>query len=138
MESVSDVLIIYGIGYRFVGILVPIAVSYNDEVVRILSDYCDNRIRISFDCIPILRCRFIEYFENDIVEIAIFRSHCLEETLCVFHIVGGFVGMVIDNHVNVVVDGRLNDVVHQSLVFADVRKIIAGSPILVDTHRGAD
>ena len=140
VECISNVVL--GIANRIVdcvvGMLVPVRITYEHQVVRILTNRFDDRFRVSLDSSPRLGSRFIENFENHVVIAAPLLSHVAEEGLCVVDIVASLMAMIVDNHVDIVVNSRLNHGVHQTLVLVHVAKVVPATPILIHTHGCAD
>ena len=140
VERVSGIVlgICNGVARRFVRVLVPAAVAHHDQVIRILSNRLHHVVGVSLDRAPTLRGRFIEYFKNDVIVLAPFLGHVAKECLCLRNVVGRLVAMVVDNHIDIVVDSRLHHGIHESLVIAFISKVIARIPVFIDTHRGAN
>ena len=118
--------------------LVPAGVTDQDQVVRILADRCDHSVRIGSNFIPALAGRFVEHFKNHVVITTPLLGHSAKERLCAVHVGAGLVAMVVDNHVDVVIDGRLYHGIHHALILALVRKIVTTAPVLVHAHSSTD
>ena len=140
MERVSDILL----GIRdlvansIARVLIPTTAPHKNQVVRILTYGLDYRIGVILDGSPGLCRRFVKDLENDVIVPAPLLRHVTEELPCVIEVVGRLVAVVVDNHVDVVVDGRLHHRIHQALVVAFLGEIVAGTPVLVHAHRRTD
>ena len=140
MERVGDVIL----GVRnlvtdgIARILIPTAVAHDNQVIGILADSRDDRIGIGLDGAPGLRSGLVENLEDDVIVLAPFLRHVAEELLGIVDIVRCLVAMVVDNHVDIVVDGGLHHSVHQALVVAFLGEVVAGAPVLVHAHRRTD
>ena len=127
VECVGDVLL--GIAHLvpdgIARVLVPATVAHDNQVVGILANRLDNGIGIVLDRAPALRGRLVENFKNHVVVLAPLLRHVAKELLGVVEVVARLVAVVVDNHIDIVVDSRLHYGVHQALVVAFLGKVVA-------------
>ena len=120
VERVGDILL----GIRnlvadgIARVLVPAAVPHKHQVVGVLADSLDDRVGISLDGAPGLCRGLVEDFKDHVIVLAPLLRHVAKKLPGVLDVVGRLVAMVVDNHVDVVVDGRLHHRIHQALVIA--------------------
>ena len=138
MESICHISIVYRIARRFIRILVIAAVAHDNQVIGMLANGVNHRNCILLDGAPRLRSGLVENLEDDVVVLAPFLRHVAEELLGIVDIIRCLVAMVVDNHVDIVVDGCLHHRIHQALVITFLGKVVTGTPVLVNTHRRTD
>ena len=113
-------VVVQGVGGVFLGVadfvadsvrrvLVPRGVAHEHQVVGILANHFDDLVGVVLDIAPRNLLRFVVDFENHVVVLAIGFGHFFKEILGGIGLLVGFVGMPVDNHVNVVLDGRFDN-----------------------------
>ena len=152
VERIGDVPVINRICKGRIRVLVVVRGSHHDKVVRILADRLENGPRIGSDAVhpigPRPACihprvaagilRLVVDFKNHVVIAAPPLGHVAKELLGLAGITLRTMAMVVDNHVDVVIDSGLDHRIHQALVVIHFREVVAIAPVLVDTHGSAD
>jgi len=101
----------------FVGMLTPVSIPQNDEVVGVCADDWDQLLVERFDNTgPGHSQRFVVGLEDNVVVTAIFLSHLIKEGLGFVDMILGVVIVPIDEDVDALRDGRVDDQLYLRLL----------------------
>ena len=162
MEGIGDIRVINRTTNDITGPRRPLRRTHHNQVVGIAANNGNHFLRIGLDFGPsnhatiliahvtrnIGPCAmtrfakgFIEYLENHVVISAPLLCLNLEKFLSTIDIFRSDVGMVVDNHVDVILDSRLDRLVKHVLVVLGltIHKVMAIAPSLqIHRHGGTD
>jgi len=117
MDSVRQIRARDWIPCCFIGILAPISIPQNDEVVGVSADDWDQLLVVRFDNSgPRHTQRFVVGLEHNVIVTTIFPGHLVKESRGLTDMILGVVIVPIDDHVDALIDGRSDDQLYLRLL----------------------
>ena len=142
MQSVGNILlgIVNFVSNCNLRVLVPLGSAHQNQVVRVFANNRYNLVSIGLDSAPFNVGGFIVDFENNVFILTVCLRHLLEEALGFICLLVSLMRMPVDNHIDVVLDGRFdNGLQHVLLITGSTGKVAPFIiPGFIDTHGKTD
>ena len=140
MQGIGGILlgIANFVSNRCLRVLVPLGGTHKNQVVGVFANHRNHLVGVILDSTPSNVSGFIEQLKNHMVIFTVSLCHFFEEALGRFGLFVCIVRMPVDNHVDVVLDSRFDNGLHQVLLRGRIAAItlVAVTPVFVAGRHG--